>query len=566
MKLPILKTLGLFVLPIIAFTLFADVSAVQAGEDILPHYQKISEEYGNFNEETGMLFARSLAPLGDLNGDGVEDVAVGAPLGDNVVTTEDDDGAIWILFLNEEGTVGAKQKIDQNEGGFNGMLSAGASFGSSIASIGDIDGDGIVDLAVAAPKDLHASGQGSVWILFLNEDGTVKDEHKIARQTGGFIGDAGIFQFGSTVASIGDLNNDGRTEIAVSVLESDEFSNGEIWVLFLNNDGTVLDEQVINEAEGGFTGDLIHTIGLRPSFGDSMAGIGDLNGDGVEDIAVGSFGDDSTGMDQGVVWVLFMNSDGTVAGQKKIASGVNGFPDVIENIEYFGMGIAQIGDIDLDGVADLAINAALSSYTTTGTGKVWVLFMNSDGTVKEASELLYEDYHPWGALGGGNLFGSSIALLGRSFEAGIVRIAIGAPGDKALYIVDLSVTPVCTAPDLTLIEQELILVGEDGTEFSSYGPRAVKRWQAGYVGYHYDINGNGRKKDVAIYMDINRKEAWQLSVRKAKTEQDYQLLVRTYYDGVVINEVLTDEYIADIVEERLTFNAQEGLPTCTEEL
>ena len=119
-------------------------------------------------------FGISVASLGDLNGDGVADLAVGA--------RRDDDGgdgysrgAVYIVFLNADGTVKAETKISSTQGGLTGPLDAHDNFGSSLASLGDLDGDGVADLAVGI--------NGAVYILFLNADGTVKDEIKLSAST-----------------------------------------------------------------------------------------------------------------------------------------------------------------------------------------------------------------------------------------------------------------------------------------------------------------------------------------------------------------------------------------------
>ena len=144
-------------------------------------HQKISDTQGNFtgvldNNDFFSLFA--IASLGDLDGDEVIDIAVGA--------REDDDGgpergAVWILFLNNDGTVKGHQKISSTEGDFAGVLDDADYFGTSVANLGDIDGDSNSDIAVGAHRDDDGgSARGAVWILFLNSDGTVKSHEKIS--------------------------------------------------------------------------------------------------------------------------------------------------------------------------------------------------------------------------------------------------------------------------------------------------------------------------------------------------------------------------------------------------
>ena len=99
-------------------------------------------------------------------------------------------GAVWILLLNTDGTVKSHQKISNTEGGFTGILDDVDRFGVSVASLGDLDGDGLRDLAVGASGDDDGGpSHGAVWVLFLNTDGTVKSHQKISDTQGGFTGE-----------------------------------------------------------------------------------------------------------------------------------------------------------------------------------------------------------------------------------------------------------------------------------------------------------------------------------------------------------------------------------------
>ncbi len=168
---PILGTAKIiFALPtalIAALVLTAAGPAAAQPGWVLSH-QKISDTEGGFTGtlDNGDWFGGSVASLGDLDGDGVGDLAVGAPL--------DDDGgffrgAVWVLFLDKDGTVKSHQKISDTEGGFTGTLDDGDVFGSSVGSLGDLDGDGVGDLAVGAAQDDDGGGnRGAVWVLFLD--------------------------------------------------------------------------------------------------------------------------------------------------------------------------------------------------------------------------------------------------------------------------------------------------------------------------------------------------------------------------------------------------------------
>jgi hypothetical protein len=143
-----------------------------------------------FNLEEKEQFGYTISSIGDLNGDGVNDIAVGAPY-DN--QNGEPIGAVYILFLNSDGTVKSHQKISSTEGNFYGDIEPHDAFGRSISDIGDFDGDGVNDIAVGAPyTDTNEELQdtGAIHILFLNSDGTVKSNNifpKIQQQTDDFV-------------------------------------------------------------------------------------------------------------------------------------------------------------------------------------------------------------------------------------------------------------------------------------------------------------------------------------------------------------------------------------------
>ena len=411
---------------------------------VLSH-QKISDTQGGF---TGILddedlFGFAVALLGDLDGDGVGDLAVGAFFDDD---GGDAHGAVWVLFLNTDGTVMSHQKISDTEGGFTGTLDDHDHFGFSVGSLGDLDGDGVGDLAVGADGDDDGGPRGAVWILFLNPDGTVMSHQKISDTEGGFTGILDdIDRFGVSAASLGDLDGDGVVDLAVGAPGDDDGGpqRGAVWVLFLNTDGTVKCHQKISDTEGGFTGVLD-----GDQFGRSVASLGDLDGDGVGDLAVGAFIDNDGGTKRGAVWVLFLNTDGTVKAHQKISDTEGGFKGILHNTDVFGISVTALGDLNGDGVGDLAVGAAGDDDGGSSRGAVWVLFLNTDGTVKTHQKISDTEGGFTGTLDNGDQLGSSIAALGDLDGDGAGDLAVGAIADDdggfahgAVWVLFLDGTP-----------------------------------------------------------------------------------------------------------------------------
>ena len=156
-----------------------------------------------------------------------------------------------------------------------------------------------------------------------------------------------------------------------------------MWVLFLNADGTVRSHQKISDTQGGFTGILDN----EDLFGFSVASLGDLDGDGVGDFGgVGAHFDDDGGQDGGAVWILFLNTDGTVKSHQKISDTAGGFTGSLDDHDLFGRSVASLGDLDGDGVTDLGVGAIWDDDGGENRGAVWILFLNADGTVKSPPE------------------------------------------------------------------------------------------------------------------------------------------------------------------------------------
>ena len=318
---------------------------------------------------TGDRFGVSVVAIGDLDGDGVPDLVVGAYGEDN---PGENSGAVHVMFMNRDGTV--KDTVVINEGTANGpVLSDSDDFGISVAAIDDLDGDGVPDLAAGANGDRGAGpNSGAVHVMFMNRDGTVKDTVKINSGTANGPVLSAADGFGISVAAIDDLDGDGVPDIAAGAWydRNSGPDRGAVHVMFMNRDGTVKDTVEINSgtANGPVLSDSDH-------FGVSVAAIGDFDGDGVPDLAAGAWSDDNGGPDRGAVHVMFMNRDGTVKDTVEINSGTANGP-VLSTGDRFGVSVAAIGDFDGDGVPDLAAGALNDDNGGPDRGAVHIIYIN----------------------------------------------------------------------------------------------------------------------------------------------------------------------------------------------
>jgi CSLREA domain-containing protein len=332
-------------------------------------------------------FGTSVASLGDVDGDGVPDLAVGA-IRDNTGGTYR--GAVYVLLLKTNGSVKSTVKLASDTNGIP-TLADHDYFGTSVASLGDLDGDGVNDLAVGASGDNTGGwSRGAVYVLLMNANGTVKSSVKLASDTNGIPTLADYDYFGTSVASLGDLDGDGVNDLAVGASGDNTggWSRGAVYVLLMNANGTVKSRVKLASDTNGAPpladGDL---------FGTSVAFLGDLDGDGVIDLAVGANHDDTGGPIRGAVHVLMLNADGTVKSSVKLASDTNGVP-TLPDYDYFGTSVASLGDLDGDGVTDLAVG---SPARDTWSGAVHILFLNHGNqspTISDVADVTVDEDTP----------------------------------------------------------------------------------------------------------------------------------------------------------------------------
>jgi hypothetical protein len=244
----------------------------------------------------------AVAGIGDVNGDGHADILVGA---------SGPTGGYALVLSGRDGTVLYAPVAPQSAG----------SFGCSVASVGDTDGDGVQDFVIGASL---AAGEA---YLFSGRTGALR--HR-------FPGVLTTSFFGATVASVGDVNNDAVPDVAVGASQ-----------LGLPVSGRVGYVQVYS----GLSGSLLHTLpgmgGPGDSFGVSICGAGDVDRDGYADIAVGA------SQCEGV--------SPCGAGYVQVLSGFDGH--VIRTLvgrslyDRFGRSLAKLPDADGDGVPELAVGA-----------------------------------------------------------------------------------------------------------------------------------------------------------------------------------------------------------------
>ncbi len=368
------------------------------------------------------FYGSTIANIGDLNNDGVNDIAVGAA-GDSKNGTYR--GAVHIHFMNTDGSIDST--IEINDSTTNGAtLDDFDYYGQSIANMGDLNGDGVIDLAVGAyGDDEGGTKRGAVHIHFMNTDGSIDSTIEINNSTTNGPTLINNDFYGKSVANIGDLNRDGVQDLAVGAYGDDEggTDRGAIHIHFMNTDGSIDSTVEINSSTTNGP-----TLNDEDSYGNFVANIDDLNGDGVQDIAIRANNDDEGGTDRGAIHISFMNTDGSIDSTVEINSSTTNGP-ILNDEDYYGNDITNIGDLNGDGVNDLAIGAQMDDEGGSDRGTIHIHFMNIDGSIDSTVEI--NDSTTNGpTLNNSDWYGFSIANIGDLNEDGINDLAVGAVLDS----------------------------------------------------------------------------------------------------------------------------------------
>ncbi len=363
----------------------------------------ITFDWDYCGDQLGAEFGAAVSSAGDVNGDGFDDVLIGAPKYDQDSIKG---GAVFAFY----GSAGGLETVP---GWTASSDLKGARFGAAISGAGDVNGDGFDDVIIGAyhyngelPDESKQPEEGRVFLYYGSAAGLSPNPGWLVE------GNQSYAQLGYAVSRAGDVNGDGFDDVII----------GARWFshIYLTEGAALV---FLGSVDGpGNTPAWIATGGQAgAAFGSAVSTAGDINGDGFDDVIIGApMLDTAAGEDTGAAYVYLGSASGLASLPVWDVAGPHAGAE-------FGAAVSTAGRVNNDSFADVVIGAPAAAINLAGEGAAYLFFGTSTGLASAPG---------WLAAGEQEnaRFGAAVSHTGDINQDGLDEFIVGAPffsGDQA---------------------------------------------------------------------------------------------------------------------------------------
>jgi len=306
----------------------------------------------------------SVETEGDYDGDGAQDLIVGAPFNDSNGWHS---GKVYVYYGRPQSQF-VSDSLANADAAFIGHASD-KSAGGAVARAGDPNGDGLDDLLIGNANE-GGSWENWTYLVFGNTNRWAS-QTDLALADASFVGEALGDDAGNTVAAAGDTNGDGLDDFLVGAPYNNESGgvSGQVYLVFGRTSGWSTGFSLAY-ADASFLGE-----GGGDVLGWSLSGAGDVNGDGLDDFMIGAPGNGEYQADAGQAYLFFGKTTGWAMDVTAGDADASFIGEAVD--DQAGWSVAGGGDLDGDGFADLLIGAPFCDDGASDAGQVYVIYGTS---------------------------------------------------------------------------------------------------------------------------------------------------------------------------------------------